>query len=114
MTRTPCAPPPVAPTISQRCLGRAGVHRDLGARRLGERKLVGRDVERRDAQPHRLGVLDREMAEAADAGDRDPFARLRLGFPQSLVGRHAGAQDRGDLRVIRRFLATWRRTSRWR
>ncbi|MCY1240223.1 hypothetical protein D9M72_530600 [compost metagenome] len=37
------------------------------------------------------------MAEAADAGDHHPLAGPRIGDLQSLVDRHARAQDRRDL-----------------
>ena len=38
------------------------------------------DVDRADVEPHDLGVLDRQMPEAASAGDGDPFTGLRCGL----------------------------------
>src|SRR5262245_18783064 len=49
-------------------------------------------------QPHRSGVLDRDMAEAADARDHDPLAGPGISLLKTLVGCDAGAQDRRRLR----------------
>ena len=47
-----------------------------------------------DVHAHRLGVLDRHVAEAADPRDHHPFARPHLRLPETLVDGHSGAQDR--------------------
>src|SRR5271166_5464866 len=55
-------------------------------------------------QPHRLGVLHRELAKAADPGDCDPLSRPRLGLLDALVAGDAGAEDRrhfGEIAPLR-------------
>ena len=47
-----------------------------------------------DVHAHRLGVLDRHVAEAADPRDHHPFAWPHLRLPETLVDGHSGAQDR--------------------
>ena len=83
-----------------RVLG-ASVDDQLGSVPCGERELVVVDVDGGDAQAHGPGVLDRDVAEPADAGDDDPLARARLGHLQALVDGDAGAEDRGDLDGVR-------------
>jgi uncharacterized protein len=55
----------------------------------------------RDVQSHRLGVLHGQMAEPAKSRDRDPLPRLRFRLFDALVGRDAGAKDRGKRHEIR-------------
>ena len=53
-----------------------GVDGELGAERTSERELLIGDVDCGNMEAHGLGVLDGEVAEAADAGDDDPVAGL--------------------------------------
>jgi hypothetical protein len=82
----------------------ARVDRVLGAGHARQCQLVLGDVEPDRLQPHGLGVLDRDVSEAADARDHDPLPRPGVGFFQSLIGGDAGAQDRrnrGEIHVRR-------------
>ena len=45
-------------------------------------------------QPHRLGVLHRDVAETSDARNGHPFAGSRLGLLQAFVGGDTCTQDR--------------------
>ena len=72
-------------------------------------KLAFLDIDAADQQAHGLGVLDRQVAEAAAAGDGDPFSRPGLGLLDPLVGGDAradqgcgflGAQALGDMRDV--------------
>lgn len=60
---------------------------------MGELAVI--DIDGADQQPHGLGILDRQMAEAAGARDRDPLAGPGARFLDALVGGDAGADDRG-------------------
>jgi len=55
------------PDDLERGVRRSRVHHDVRAGLFGEGELAGGDVESRHAQPHRSGVLNREMAETPDA-----------------------------------------------
>src|SRR3954470_9896679 len=79
---------------------RTGVDGYIRSGRTRQRKLICRNVERQNLEAHRLGMLDRHMAEAADTRYRDPLAGARLGLLQPLVGGDAGAQDWRHLREI--------------
>jgi hypothetical protein len=54
------------------------VENDLGAEWLGELELLGMHIDGGDVHPHRLGVLNRHVAEAADPRDHHPFTRAYL------------------------------------
>ena len=73
-----------------------GVDGELGAERTSERELLIGDVDCSNMEAHRLGVLDGEVTEAADAGDDDPVAGLGIGGLEALVHRDAGADDGRD------------------
>ena len=73
-----------------------GVHEVLGAEARGEFELGLLDVDGDHGSAHEPGVLDREMAQAADAEHSDQLGRLDLGDLEGFVGGHArAAQGRG-------------------
>ena len=96
VTSTPCIPP-VCLTSCLHRIGIAAVDGQVRAEPLRQIELRLIDVERGDVEAHRLGILHGDVAEPADARNRDPFAGARFGFLEALVGRHSGAQDRRDL-----------------
>src|SRR5208337_6047 len=49
---------------------------------------------------HSLRILDREMAEATDPRDRDPFSRSRLRLLKSFVRGDPSTQERPDMREL--------------
>lgn len=98
VTRTPCAPPPVAVKTSSIACGRASIERYCGTDLLGQCELFWGNIDGRDMQAHSLRILDREMPEAADPRNRDPFSRPRLCLFQSFVCSYPCTQDRRDVR----------------
>ncbi len=73
-----------------------GVDDQIGAHALGVRQLGVVDIDTTDHQAHGLGVLDRQVSQAAAAGDGHPLAGLRLGLLDALVGSDPRAdQGRG-------------------
>src|SRR5665811_750304 len=77
------------------------IDQQLGAVLVRQCQLVIGNVDSGDAQAHRLGVLHRDVAEAAYAGDDHPLAGPGLRHLQSLVDGDARAEDRGDLYQVR-------------
>ena len=94
---TPWAPPSVPFLTAATAIPVLGVDHHIGAQALGMRELAVVDIDRADLQAHRLGILDRQMPEAADAGDDDPLARPRLRLLDALIGRDPGADQRRGL-----------------
>ena len=92
--RTPCAPPPVSFFTAAAGSPALALITRSAPSALGVGELAVIDVDRADVQSHGLGILDRQMPQAADAGDGDPFAGLRLGLLDSFVGGDAGADER--------------------
>jgi hypothetical protein len=82
-------------------IGRLRIHGRLGPQYTGKRQLFLGHIEGCDMQAHRLGVLDGNVAQPANAGDRDPLAGFRFGLLDALVCRDAGAEDRRHCREIR-------------
>jgi hypothetical protein len=82
-----------------RIFGR-GVDDEVGAHLRGKLQLLLGDVDRENVQSHRLRVLDRQMTEAADAGDDHPLAGLNFGFLEPLVDGYSGTQDRRSLQEL--------------
>ena len=115
VTSTPCAPPPVAFSHLLHRVGPCAFTATSAPRVRANASLSLGDVERHDMKAHRLGVLDRDMAEAADAGDRHPFAWPRLGLLQSFVGGDARTQnrcERGEVGLFGQASDIGRRTDR--
>src|SRR5512132_1073805 len=71
-----------------------GVDGELGAELAGEVELLVVDVDGDHAPAGDRGVLDREVAEAADAEDGDEVRRARARDLHRLVGGDAGARQR--------------------
>ena len=61
-----------------------GVDDDVRAELRGVGKLAVVDIDRADLKPHRLGILDGKVAEAAGAGDDDPLACPGFGLLDAL------------------------------
>ena len=76
------------------------VHHVVGAEILCQLELFVGDVDRDDAGAADLGVLQCEVAEAADAEDRDQRARAGPGQLDRLVGRHPGAGQHGRIERV--------------
>ena len=76
---------------------RACVDGQLGTQTLGQLQLGVIHIHRHHVQPHRLGVLHRDMTEAADAGDHHPLAGACTGDLEALVDSDTGAENRRDL-----------------
>ncbi len=55
------------------------------------------DVDGDHIEAHGLGILHRQVAEAADARDHHPVVRPGVGDLEPFVNGHAGAEDRRDL-----------------
>ena len=72
----------------------------VGAEILGQLELFVGDVDRDDAGAADLRVLQRQVAEPADAEDRDQRARAGTGQLDRLVGRDAGAGQHGRVEGI--------------
>ena len=75
----------------------AGVDDVVGAQLAGQLELGVVDVDGDHGAADQAGVLDGEVAEPADAEDRDSFAGLDVGDLDRLVGRDAGAGQRGGV-----------------
>ena len=88
-------------------IGLAGIDGQRRAELRGKVQLVVVDVDGDHVQAHGLGVLDRQMAETADAGDHHPVAGLGVRDLEPLVDGHAGAEDRRDLDEGRRSSGRW-------
>ncbi len=71
-----------------------GVDHGIGAKLGCMRQLAIIDVDAADLQSHRLGKLDGQVAEAADAGNGDPLPRPNIGYLDAFVGGDAGTDDR--------------------
>jgi len=64
-----------------------------------ERQFIVRDIDRVDLKAHNFRILNRQVPEPADAGDRDPIACAGAGLLDAFIRRDAGADDRcGGLR----------------
>ena len=70
------------------------IDRKIGAKALGMGEFPVIDIDGADLEAHDLRILNPQMSEAANTGDSDPFAGLRLGFLNALVGGDAGADQR--------------------
>ena len=92
--RTPWAPPLVAFFTASAGSPFLALTTKSAPSLLGVRELAVIDVDRADLEPHDLGVLNGKVSEAAGAGDDDPFAGLRFGLLDTLVGGDAGADER--------------------
>src|SRR5262245_38807237 len=64
----------------------------------GERLLVLTPGDRSGAEPHPRRVLHAQVAEPAEAEDRDEVARPGAAVAQRVEGRHAGAHQRRGVR----------------
>ena len=95
-----CAPPR-AWMACDRVLGQR-VHHVVGAEILREFQLLVGDVDRDDAGAADLRVLQREVAEPADAEDRDQRPGAGPGELDRLVGRHPGAGQHGRVEGVHR------------
>src|SRR5690606_11920432 len=81
-------------------VGGAGVDHVVGAEFAGQVQLAVGDVHRDGLGAERLGVLQGEVAQAADAGDEHPRGRARAGDLDRLVGGDAGAGQRGGVERV--------------
>ena len=70
------------------------VQHQIGSELARQFELIGKNVDSRDVHAHRLGVLNRHVAEPANARDDHPFSRPDLGLFQTLIDGDARAQDR--------------------
>ena len=75
-------------------VGRGAVDVVVGAELLRQFRLVGTAGNRRDLEPHVPGVLDTQMAEAADPEHGDKIAGLRRRVSQGAERRESRAQQR--------------------
>src|SRR5215831_14696866 len=73
---------------------RPTMSRNGGAARPGERLLVLTPGDRGGAEPHPRRVLDAQVAEPAEAEDRDEVARPGTAVAQRVERCHAGAHQR--------------------
>lgn len=73
------------------------VDRELGTQPACEIELRIVDIDCCYLEPHRLGVLHRHVAQAANAGNGDPLTRSGIGDLQALIDSDACAQHRRDL-----------------
>lgn len=82
-----------APKFLQGLGGRSGIGIEIfvSAQFLGQRFLVGAAPDGDGAKAHLAGVLNSEMAETADALDRDQVSGARSGIAQRVVNGNAGA-----------------------
>lgn len=75
------------------------VYGDVLTELFCERQFIVRDIDRDDLKTHDFRILNRQVPEPADAGDRDPIARAGAGLLDAFIRRDAGADDRcGGLR----------------
>ena len=94
VTSTPCAPPPVALTTCAAASGRlASTAMSAPSLRASAELLLG-DVQRRDVEAHGAGVLNCDVTESSDAGDREPLTRASFGFLDALVSGNPGTKNR--------------------
>ena len=52
------------------------------------------DINGDDVQAHCFGILNRQMAQPANAGDHDPIAGPGFGHLQTLINGHARTKNR--------------------
>ena len=78
---------------------RGGVDVDVRAELFGERSFVCAAGDGDGAIAAFGGVLDGEVAEAADAEDGDSVAGAGSAVAQAVVGGDAGAEERGGVKV---------------
>ena len=76
------------------------VHRELGTELACELELLVVDVDGDDPSAGDARVLDRQVAEAADAEHRDEVGRAGARDLDRLVGRHAGAGERSRVERV--------------
>ena len=85
-------------------LRRASIDRYCGTDLFGQCELFWGNIDSRDMQAHSLRILNREMPEAADARNHDPFAWPCLCLFQSFVCSYSCTQDRRDVRELGAFV----------
>ena len=79
--KTPCAPPLVPVFTAAMGSPALGIDDKIGAEPFGVGELAVIHVNRANVKPHDLGVLNRQMSQAADTGNRNPLAGLSRPFP---------------------------------
>jgi hypothetical protein len=85
-------------------LRRARIDRYCGTDLFGQCELFWGNIDGRDMQAHSLRILDREMPEAADPRNRDPFSWPCLCLFQAFVCSYPCTQDRRDVRELGAFV----------
>ena len=74
-----------------------GVDHHGSAQPFGQCQFIVGHIHGRHIEAHRLRVLHRHVAQAADAGDHHPVTRFGVGHLQALVDRDAGAKHGRDI-----------------